>query len=355
MIWIIFWVVESVLGLCFLIEEDHETKYYSFFLKYFLAEGVACSHGIALVTEDEPSEILDRLPAISQPRERDDESESSSINNSKTNIKNDSRETKKEPTEKIGEDLKIAWRYKEFVKSAEANQNALELTTFCHTFDFSKRMRVEVMNPMHTHKMHISPLISDAYLHTYQQLNELITKYNSSNKPSSLRQQPSVNMQENLPQILRIVIQSYSSPLWNKSNEQSPLQTLHALRGLLRSSLSCCFVSFPAYLHTPSFTSKVEHLSDYAISLESFNGKPPNAFSEYDGFLVIKKLSRVNSLTPAVIPDTLRMVFKLTRKKLIIEKIHLGPEESRTASQEEGKKHNIGSLCSPSAKSVIDF
>jgi elongator complex protein 4 len=51
------------------------------------------------------------------------------------------------------------------------------------------------------------------------------------------------------------------------------VQFLHGLRGLLRSSIAACIITFPAHLHSPETVKKVENLVDYIVRLESFDGK----------------------------------------------------------------------------------
>jgi hypothetical protein len=136
---------------------------------------------------------------------------------------------------------------------------------------------------------------------------------------------------------------------------------LHALKGLLRSSLATCLITVPV-LTTPNSTLlKLEHLADYAVKLESFAGigaKVSDVFSEYDGLFFVRKLPRLNSLV-CHLPETLKYVFRQGRRKLHLEIPHLGPEESRTSSKPEApKKTNVPSLlCAPGpvSKSALDF
>ena len=50
------------------------------------------------------------------------------------------------------------------------------------------------------------------------------------------------------------------------------VQFMHALRGLLRSSIGACIITFPAHLHSAETVKKVENLADYVVRLESFDG-----------------------------------------------------------------------------------
>lgn len=65
-------------------------------------------------------------------------------------------------------------------------------------------------------------------------------------------------------------------------------------------------------------------------------GEVSDAFSDYTGQFFIRKLPRLNSLV-SFNPETLNYVFKMGRRKLHIEILHLGPEESRTTKQRTKK------------------
>jgi hypothetical protein len=72
--------------------------------------------------------------------------------------------------------------------------------------------------------------------------------------------------------------------------------------------------------------------SSYKLMLNSFllarEEKVSEAFKEYDGQLFVKKLTRLNSMLSHT-PETNSFVFKLKRRKLHIDILRLGPEESR--------------------------
>lgn len=74
------------------------------------------------------------------------------------------------------------------------------------------------------------------------------------------------------------------------------------------------------------------------------NKEVGDAFKDFSGLFYLKKTpSRVNSLICSL-PDQLAYTFKLKRKKLYIERIHLPPEISRTANKvgEDNEKKTHG-------------
>lgn len=50
------------------------------------------------------------------------------------------------------------------------------------------------------------------------------------------------------------------------------LTFLHALRGLVRNTLTVCEVSVPSHLFSASDLRRVEHLCDTVVALQSFQG-----------------------------------------------------------------------------------
>jgi len=124
-------------------------------------------------------------------------------------------------------------------------------------------------------------------------LNKLIYKHNTEIAES----QPGT--------IVRIALPSLCSPFWGSNQqlrEKETLLFLHALRGLMRQSLACCMITMPTYIATPEFQAKVRHLVDAVFSFNAFtdSDEPVNeAFSEFNGLFITKKLPRVNSLVCA--------------------------------------------------------
>ena len=50
-------------GTILLVEQDQNTEFYNFLLKYFISEGVSADHGIFVAScDDNPSEFMKKLP-----------------------------------------------------------------------------------------------------------------------------------------------------------------------------------------------------------------------------------------------------------------------------------------------------
>jgi len=216
-----------------------------------------------------------------------------------------------------------------------------------------------MVEPAKLHLVYLSPfpapsLSNDAghYSELFSKCSEIVQSYNAANRTAG------TNVEK--ISILRMVIHSLASPVW-AGDEFSLLRFLHALRGLLRSSLGVCLITFPPHLHPPALVQRVRHLVDYAVSMVSFAGSQaeiPAAFADYKGFFYLHKIPRINSLVPPVWLDTHTFAFKLKRYKLIIEKINLPPEEGRAGDSEHSKQQQSASslLCTPGPQpSPIDF
>eukprot|EP01027_Heterolobosea_sp_BB2_P014688 GEZU01021073.1.p2 GENE.GEZU01021073.1~~GEZU01021073.1.p2 ORF type:complete len:198 (+),score=52.47 GEZU01021073.1:767-1360(+) len=161
---------------------------------------------------------------------------------------------------------------------------------------------------------------------------------------------PQPQQENTTHKITRIAIQSLGSLSYGPHTECSKralLQLFHALRGLTRSSLSVCMITVPKDSFPDSFVRKMEHLADIVFDMNSFTGAGMDVsdyeFKEYTGLFDIKKLPRLNSLSVSYAPDSLNYAFKLRRRKLYIEKMHMPPEESRQASNPDRPKFDYGS------------
>ncbi|KAF2068741.1 hypothetical protein CYY_009937 [Polysphondylium violaceum] len=307
-------------GSILMIEEDINSSYYMFLLKYFLAEGILQKQGVffsSLIGLD-PFEVLNKLPARITKEEE--------IEQDKQDV--DSNATTKNPQD----ELKIAWRYQQYVSNEMSKQQhqqqqqaSLQQNTFCHSYDFTRKMNVQSMIPEQIHTLSYSSTSqvegSSPYRNLFLEIQNLVYKYN----------QEAASHPENT-KVLRLALQSFSSPLWS-NDEEGVIEFLHALKGLLRSSVSTCLITVPTYIYNSAFVKKISHLCDTVVSINSFSGlggDTPEQFAEYLGLFNIKKIARLNTLSLSFHPDMLTYVFKMKRRKMCIETIHLPPEMSRS-------------------------
>ncbi|CAD7013079.1 putative elongator complex protein 4 [Ceratitis capitata] len=143
--------------------------------------------------------------------------------------------------------------------------------------------------------------------------------------------------------LCRICITSLGSPLWyDEDFSKNILKFLTILKGIVRNSISVCFITMPMNLIAKcdaTLVPKIRNLVDYAIELESFSGSEYGTnpgFKEYNGLIHLRKITAVNTLT-AYIPETYDLAFKLRRKKFVIEKLHLPPDLEENDSENRNK------------------
>ncbi|XP_038064148.1 elongator complex protein 4-like [Patiria miniata] len=307
-------------GTVLLIEEDTYGSYAQLLLRYFLAEGVMTGHSLFVASaDDKPQTILKNLPC---PVEDDP-------------VKKSAEAIKSNEGAMSAEDrMKIAWRYEHLPK----HQSTPSTHRFGHFYDLSKSMPDDRLSNVACHCLHMtdeSCVSSPPYRRLFQQMEKQIL-----DGGFSLLQKQSSNRN-----ILRLAVHSLGSPLWGEELSTTQhdrhqgaelCQFLHALRALIRNSLAVCVITMPTHLFTDvAVTRRLERLCDTAIELESFAGseKEKNpVYKEYHGLFHIKQLPRLNSLTGHM-PDTMDLAFKLKRKKLTIEKLHLPPELPETVSR----------------------
>ncbi|XP_064602901.1 LOW QUALITY PROTEIN: elongator complex protein 4-like [Liolophura sinensis] len=330
-------------GSVVIVEEDTYGNYAKLLLKYFLAEGVMCSHHLHVSSADlSPDELLKELPGpvtdepVTQHPDQADNTGSDS--------------------------LKIAWRYQNLPKL----QPGQVASKFGHYYDLTKTMSPERVDAVDKTLFDVAQVTKqqDAdsksrYVPLLRSVKQMIDTGQFLTKSTTEKRN-----------ILRIGIHSLGSPLWGENGGVGSLGSgydaalprfLIGLRALLRSAYAVCLLTVPSHLFQDiGFTSRIERLGDTVVALQSFAGsdKEKNPlYKEYHGLFNIIQLPHLNTLTPHM-PDTMDWAFKLRRKKFTIEKLHLPPELSETTSrsQEDPAPNLKQSRCgSSSGSSKLDF
>ncbi|XP_014675718.1 PREDICTED: elongator complex protein 4-like isoform X2 [Priapulus caudatus] len=305
-----------------LLIEDLYGNYAKVLLKYFLAEGCVVGHELLVASCDvPPKQIMAELPGPIMTEPVDSSATDTAESMSKMNI---------------------AWRYQNLpvVKSSTTSKS------FSHYYDLTKVMPEDLLNKttatlINTNDFLTTPCTSSvmtltpAYENLLRRIQSQITDGGfgtTQTKPQSERN------------VLRIALHALGSPLWRSEDWSSDrLDTslttfLYLLRALMRQSYAACLITVPTHLfEDAALTRRVERLADTAIRLESFCGSQHEhnpAFKEYHGLFHIVRLPRLNCLT-CQMPETLDLAFKLRRKTFMIEKLHLPPDLSETASRSQ--------------------
>jgi len=299
------------IGSVLLVEEDLNNRFSKLTLKYFIAEGIACGHGVCAVKEVAGSESLkDDLPKL---------------------IKKDIDANRN----KKSEDMKIAFRY----NGLASNQKAIsDISKQGHYYDITKKM-----DSMMLDSCDVTEVVLEDYIPSCWEEEDIFRfaltalKGKLSDPIYAMPEQMDPNKKVN---IMRIVIPSFGSPFWcsngSKKSAQSICRFLVCLRGIIRNSMAVCAISVPTQLYTESNLKMFRHMTDCSVHLKSFAGEKKNKlFKQYHGLFKVKKLPCLNALT-AFVPETLDLAFELRRTKFVIEYLHLPPDVGEAPSRQGG-------------------
>ncbi|XP_076626151.1 elongator complex protein 4 isoform X1 [Colletes latitarsis] len=319
------------IGSLFLIEEDRYGIYARVMLKYFMAEGVVTSQPL-LVGSKDTTQLVSELPAVIT----------------------DVNSTNQPPH--LDEQMKIAWRYQN-MKVIDSSPTGGQV--FGHFYDLTKTMQKEVIEKADITQWYDdscpekdSVFENSAYSKLLECVQETLTKG-----------QYSVSEMLSKRQVLRIVIHSLGSRLWfsdsKDSSHQDLLKFLYFFRALLRYSYAVAVITVPVDCldNSDAVIQRIEHLSDIAIRLESFMGTQREVnplFKDYHGLLHLRKLPALNTIAPHN-PDSRDLVFKIRRKRFVIEILHLPAELGDSAQREQDETASLVGCASQSRKNLLDF
>lgn len=319
-----------------LIEEDTRGIYSKVMLQYFLAEGVVNVHtGYFGSLELNSSSVVCTLPAVIETEE----------------------EERKLTVQDRSDELKIAWRYQNV-----SNTDPKPSKTFGHFFDLTKIMSDAYMDKAEIlYWSYSSRPTSLLYTFTNPAYHDLLESIKSIiDSGGFIIKSGSTNRN-----ILRIALQSLGSPLWlpdtymansNTSSQMTDLENfLFCLRALIRNALAVVVLTIPGKIINSDTVNRCIHTSDIAVRLHSFAGTPleENAsLSDYHGFFYVTKLPAINTLVAKEIGAT-DFVFKLRRKKFVVEKLHLPPELGDSNEREQDDVVSVG--CGSSTKHLLEF
>lgn len=292
------------LGSIVLLEQDYPSTYWKLFEKLFSAEGIHQGHCLIRCQALDRNILdkqtfLDSIPGKAAPRTKTVDKE----------VANNSS-------------MKIAWRYERYVNDVEnvakssnmgQSSQALKVGKICFDYDLrkkvdSKEMKVEIIDVFSEFRD-----VDSMRKNPESALTQLFS--NLSNVIHSVGKD----------RVVRIVISSLGDPrIWPVSHELI-LDFLMKLRSLIDGTKILVLASIAKTLISPAYLTAFEGICDAVLEVDSFKSKD-HGFGDFDGVLAVKKFFSVgNSL-----PDTQNYLLKAERKGLIIEKMSLPPEESRT-------------------------
>ncbi|XP_015173299.1 PREDICTED: elongator complex protein 4 [Polistes dominula] len=321
------------IGSIFLIEEDIYGTYAHAMQKYFIAEGIVSSHPLLIASQD--TEITTLLSEIPAP-----------ITDTASELN----------VQSMDDRMKIAWRYQNL---RTVDSSPMGGRIFGHFYDLTKSMDKKVIDNANITQWDkpMKNIMKNSVFENpaYEDLLKTVAKTLKSGMFFTSDEPDKRN-------VLRISINSLGSRMWFCDSEESThadmFKFLYCFRALLRNSFAVAFISCPTqnFDNYDNMVERLEHLSDFAIRLESFAGSSKETnplFKDYHGLLHIKKLPALNILAPHT-PESRDLVFKLRRKKLLIEILHLPPEFGDTTQREQDEMSTSGCLTS-GKKNLLEF
>ncbi|PKI85537.1 Elongator subunit elp4 [Malassezia vespertilionis] len=323
--------------------------YTDLLLSYSAAQGIVSQH-VSVVLGDAPDAFLEGLMGVAGEAEP-------------------KKEALVEETTEDVQRMKIAWRY-------DHKQRAESLTTpqaapFSSVFDLSKRMAPTVLDQRRDKGMlyTFDPSLSngDPFAGAWATIEKALTKCHDMASP-----------------VLRIHLRNFGSPSWHHGIASHLFRFLLQLRRLARTlalpdngklavpclvtvSLSAFTAQMPA--DGANVVNRLAHLSDACIGLSSFAASPGlrDVFPDFTGALRVFRTQAIGMLAnPSLRASVLRgmgagmapsgvtahgeggagggennLAFKVRRKRLVIETLHLdiegGAREQRQKPKEDAQ------------------
>nr|CAG4644176.1 EOG090X0ALT [Lepidurus arcticus] len=300
-----------------LLEEDTASNYGRLFSKLFMAEGIVHGNFIFAATLDGNAyETVNTLPSAKKEAQKEPAADITSVGAD------------------MNDKMKIAWRYENLHAYPEQAANrTLTQFDFSHVMPLSDadKERIHIWNPSNTPAL---PL----YFDLLSSISHVI-----ENRKLGTEQEPS--------NVLRISLMALGSPFWDEEGyKESFLSSFTiGLKALLRQSSACVFLTVPSHLIPAHVLSRLRQSCDVVLRLSSLDSEAKKCYPDIHGILTVTSVPTLNALRrpPQSEPFT-SYGFKFWRKKCIIEKLHLPPDLSDSASRTA-----VGPACGTGSK--LDF
>ncbi|CEL57006.1 Elongator complex protein 4 OS=Bos taurus GN=ELP4 PE=2 SV=1 [Rhizoctonia solani AG-1 IB] len=306
---------------------DPHSAWGSMVSRYFIAQGFVSGEAIVIVSpDDDTKELLGGCmwtsDAVTTPLDTDGQ----------------------DPDVQLNESIKIAWRYakmKQFSTTVPKRSGDQESATFDLTLkipaqliDRSRKIGQVINVPL---PQNTSSTCDTVITHIRKLLQELNTTDASARRA------------------IRIVIPDLGSPAWGDIQHTQIIRFLLALRGTLRGSPAAAFITLADTISGHSWggngwEGKLSHVTDSCITLAGFGGDPLSSmsFPNHHGSVKILSSPCHGTLKPPSISRSIlrgmtssgphgggenNLAFRCTRRRLVIETMHLGAEGGIGARQ----------------------
>lgn len=295
-------------SVCLIIDDDADsaTSYSKVILKHFMGEGCAQGQDLFVASCQGTLDVAALVPEIVRTKES---ASKPTDNNSK-------------------ERLEIAWRYK--------NQSGGKLeppsVKQSYHFNLQKNVGTSDLDKCQVVSWQSKVLVeaSNEYRSAFQSLFNTLSKPQYSTDPTGTKN------------LLRIAFERVGECLWCQDEKKVELNKfLLALRSLARNRL--CSVALTASKDdVDEFKGKIFQAVDYVILLRPFDEKTRLTFKDHHGFLEVARVATFHTLQSHQSQSVLgKYLFKSTRTKFVIERIHLPPELGEEPKVEDKNNKSI--------------
>lgn len=340
------------LNTCILIQQDKYTNIHDILLKYYLSDGIAYKHNIINIsshTNEQFDSYLYTLPYNNTVNHSENDNIVQSINDLTTTDTADQSSTNTHPPQ-----LNNASRYNPYLQANRAvdytsnlisqrsvqQRNSTKSTTLCCSYDCNKYVDESSIKASHDRITHVS--VDDYNQHTGQQMYDGIF----NRVKQILIDQQSMNNQPNTNNtVTRVAIHSVGDIQWcyNDSNHiQQLLWFIYRIQSLMRQCRATCMLTLPTHLYTADIIKHIQYTCDIVYTINEFkqsyslHTQQTHIFGDYDGVFTINKVSSLHTLLPTL-PHETEYLYKMTRRKLQLDRVSLPPESSRTESDDTKK------------------
>ncbi|TNV73412.1 hypothetical protein FGO68_gene145 [Halteria grandinella] len=330
------------LGTLVVLYEDNFSHYYTHFQKAFLGEGVVSEHKCLIIDPDVlrgREYWLKFLPAVYKIKD------SSSTSSQALGGATSSTDQK----------LQVAWRYQHLVEGQGIDPTILGGTTEDrYRFDNSREMGTSFANSQ-SHQLHKEEL---TIFHSFNsEETSLVALWEQI-----VEQVQNQLASESDDRVVRILMPSFHLFSEGRSVKEM-VKFLRSLKALVRSLNGVCLISVDEELLSKPLAAHLFYHSDSLISLTSFKDHLESKLGDYDGTLKLLKQPRIHGFLSTLSEFDIYALRLKGKTGIIVEKIHLEPEEDRAGQDENLQQKGVGKKaasvasvqCNPTKAHQIDF
>jgi hypothetical protein len=294
------------LGSVLLCIEDFPSRVHRMFAAMFVAEAITHMHSVALPDSQASRDFIDNcIPSKGTA--------SSSKSSSKT----------KAPEAKSSSEMSIAWRYEKYVNQDSDNKEAARSSNMsggvlvsggglAGFYDFRRKADSADLESLKTNRL---SFLGGSESKESNFLDELETTLESRTSDSS--------------GVTRVLVPSLGDLGYGETLSNFKL-FLSRLRSIVDGKRAVALVTVPRVLFDENELKQMEAYVDASFQLSSFMDDQ-HSFGQSHGILYVRKLYHANTFG-CQYPDQISYLYTIGKKGVIVEKMYMPPEESRTGN-----------------------